>query len=93
MKHLNLNRVTQNLMKLLTRLMDTANMVYYPREGHRQFIAVGNVSESSFPVMHKVANFGIFVLLKFENALDGEINYFNFTSKYHNNVNFLNKTH
>ena len=65
-------------MKLLTRLMNTANMVCYPREGHGQFIAVGNVSESSFLVIQKVGNVGIFVLLKFENALDGEINYLNF---------------
>ena len=82
MKHLNLNRVTQNLMKFLTRLMDTANMVCYPRESYCQFITVGNVSESSFAVIHKVGNFGIFVLLKFENASDEEINYFNFNSKY-----------
>ena len=31
--------------------------------------------------MHKVGNVGIFVLLKFENKLDREINHFNFNSK------------
>ena len=32
--------------------------------------------ESSFPVIGQVSNFGIFVLLKFENKLDREINHF-----------------
>ena len=38
---------------------------------------------SSFPLIRKVGNVGIFVLLKFENTLNGEINYFNFNSKHH----------
>ena len=36
---------------------------------------------TSFPVIHKVGNVDIFVLLKFENKLDRGINHFNLNSK------------
>ena len=39
--------------------------------------------QSSFPVIHKVGNFGIFILLKFENKMDREISHFDFNSEYH----------
>ena len=45
-------------------------------------------SHSSFPVTHKVDNIGIFVLLKFENKLDIEINPFNFNSKHYDKCPF-----
>ena len=39
--------------------------------------------DSSFPVMHRVGNVGIFVLLKFENEQDTVFGHFNFNSKHH----------
>ena len=45
-------------------------------------------SHSSLPVIHKVGNFGIFVLFKFENKLDIEINPFNFNSKHYDKCKF-----
>ena len=45
-------------------------------------------SNSSFPVTNKVGNIGIFVLLKFENKLDIEINPFNFNSKHYDKCQF-----
>ena len=45
-------------------------------------------SHSSFPVIHKVGNFDIFVLFKFENKLDREINPFNFNSKHYDKCKF-----
>ena len=44
--------------------------------------------ESSFPVIHEIWNVGIFVLLKFENMLNGQINYFNFNSEHHDKCKF-----
>ena len=38
------------------------------------------MSQSSFPVIHKVGNVAIFVLLKFQNKLGGEIRLFNLNS-------------
>ena len=43
---------------------------------------------SSFQVIHKVGNVGIFVLFKFENTLIREIKYFNFNSKHHDKCEF-----
>ena len=40
--------------------------------------------QSSFPVIHKIDNNGIFVLLKSENELDKQTNHFNLKSKYYN---------
>ena len=34
-----------------------------------------------FPIIHKVGNFGIFVLLKFENSWDIVMSHMNFDSK------------
>ena len=43
----------------------------------------GTISqESSFPVIHKIGNVDMFVLLKFENKMDREIIDFNFNSKH-----------
>ena len=47
--------------------------------------------QSSFPKIHKVDNVGIFVLLQFENKLNGGINYFNISSKYHDKCKFALK--
>ena len=38
---------------------------------------------SSFPIIHKVCNVGIFVLLIFENKMNREINDFNYISKHY----------
>ena len=46
---------------------------------------------SSFPVIHKVGNVGIFVLLKFENKLNREISHFNFISKHYDKCKFALK--
>ena len=40
------------------------------------------VVRSSFPVIHKVGNVGIFVLPKFENKQNTVYNHFNFDSKH-----------
>ena len=46
---------------------------------------------SSFPVIHKVDNVGIFVLLKFENKLNVVIVHTNFISKHHDKYKFALK--
>ena len=45
--------------------------------------------QSSFPVILKVGNVGIFVLLKFENKLDTVISHMNFNSIHHNKFKFV----
>ena len=45
-------------------------------------MALLEIPYSSFPVIHKVGNVGIFVFLKFENKLDREINSLNFNTKH-----------
>ena len=42
---------------------------------------------SSFPVVYKVGNVDIFVLLKFENKLDVVISHITSISKHHENAN------
>ena len=44
--------------------------------------------QSSFSVIHTVANAGIFVLRKIENDLDTDISHFKFNSKYHDKHDF-----
>ena len=46
---------------------------------------------SSFPEMHKISNVGIFVLLKFENELETEINHSIFNSENHEKCEFVLK--
>ena len=48
-------------------------------------------SLSSFPVVYKVGNVHINVLLKFGNKLDRGINHFNFNSKHHDKCKFALK--
>ena len=48
-------------------------------------------SFSSFPVIHKVGNIRIFLLLKFGKKLDREINHFNFNSKHYDKSKFTLK--
>ena len=47
---------------------------------------------SSFLVTQKVGYVGIFVMYKFENKLDREINHFNFNSKNYDKCKFAIKT-
>ena len=47
--------------------------------------------QSSFPLIHKVGNAGIFVLLKFENIVDREINQFNLSLKHYDKCKFVLK--
>ena len=49
------------------------------------------VNQSSFPVIHKVGNVGIFVLVKCETKLDKEINHFSFNSKHYKKCKFTLK--
>ena len=46
-------------------------------------------SQSSFPVIHKVGNIDIFVLLKFGNKLDVVISHINFISKQYDKCKFV----
>ena len=46
---------------------------------------------SSFPVIHKVGNIGIFVLLKFENKMEREIIHLNYNSEHHDKCKFVLK--
>ena len=45
----------------------------------------------NLPVIHKVDDVGIFVLLKFENKMDREITQFNYKSKHHYKCKFVLK--
>ena len=47
----------------------------------------------SFPVIHKVSHVCNFVLLKFKNKLDKEINDFNFNSKHYTKMLICRETH
>ena len=47
--------------------------------------------QSSFPVIYKAGNVGIFVLYKFENRLDRETCDFNYNSKYYGKFKFTLK--
>ena len=49
----------------------------------KDFYQVSVSINSSFPMIHKVGNADIFVLLKFENKMDREINHFNYHSKHY----------
>ena len=53
------------------------------RDVERPGVNISIFMLSSFPVIHKVGNVGIFVLLKFENKLDTVFGHFNFNSKHH----------
>ena len=59
-----------------------------PVKTEEQLSVLKSWQQSSFSVIHKVANAGIFVLRKIESDLDTGISHFEFNSKYHDKHDF-----
>ena len=84
-----LNRFSQ----LSPKIQCIGSAMRWPRTWCTDFILTVTIYQkafqSSFPVIHKVGNAGVFVLLKFENIVDREINQFNLSSEHHNKCKFV----
>ena len=67
----------------IIHMLSSVLLEYCAPRFSKDFCHVSVGINSSLPMIHKVGNAGIFVLVKFENKRDREINHFNYHSKHY----------
>ena len=85
----NLYKSDENFFRLLLLLKNNKRYMFKTLIYNCfKYVVACHQNYFSLPVIHKVGNVGIFVLLKFGNKIDTMINHFNFNSKHHDTYNF-----